>query len=49
MAVSSTTTVLLATGIILLLLAQPTHAFGAGNIASVSAVEGINCKPQQLA
>jgi hypothetical protein len=28
---------------ILLILARPAHAFGAGNIASVSKVEGVNC------
>ena len=29
---------------IVLLLARPTHAFGAGNIASVAKIEGLNCK-----
>lgn len=31
--------------ILLFLFAKPTHAFGAGNIASISKVEGQNCKP----
>lgn len=31
--------------ILLVLFARPTHAFGAGNIASISKVEGQNCKP----
>lgn len=30
---------------LLFLFAKPTHAFGAGNIASISKVEGQNCKP----
>jgi hypothetical protein len=29
---------------ILLILAHPAHAFGAGNIASISRIEGLNCK-----
>lgn len=29
---------------ILLLLARPAHAFGAGNIASVAKIEGLNCE-----
>jgi len=29
---------------IVLLLARPAHAFGAGNIASVAKIEGSNCK-----
>jgi hypothetical protein len=29
---------------IVLILARPAHAFGAGNIGSVSKVEGVNCK-----
>jgi hypothetical protein len=28
---------------VLLVLARPASAFGAGNIASVSKIEGINC------
>jgi hypothetical protein len=28
-----------------LILAVPAHAFGAGNIASLSSVEGLNCEP----
>jgi hypothetical protein len=43
MATSFSTTVLLSLGLFLL-LAGPAHAFGAGNIASLSAVEGLNCK-----
>lgn len=31
--------------ILLFLFARPTHAFGAGNIAGISKVEGQNCKP----
>jgi len=42
MAISSTT-LLLSIGVILL-LARPAHAFGAGNIASVSSIEGSNCE-----
>lgn len=30
--------------ILLVLFARPTHAFGAGNIASISKVEGQNCE-----
>lgn len=30
--------------ILLVLFARPTHAFGAGNIAGISKVEGQNCK-----
>lgn len=30
--------------ILLVLFARPAHAFGAGNIASISKVEGQNCK-----
>jgi len=30
---------------VFLLLASPAHAFGAGNIASISKIEGQNCKP----
>ncbi|KAF1982968.1 Het-C-domain-containing protein [Aulographum hederae CBS 113979] len=41
MALTKTTTLLLLLGC-LLLLAAPTHAFGAGNIASISKVEGKN-------
>jgi len=40
----STSTSLLLTVALLLVLARPTHAFGAGNIASVSKVEGLNCE-----
>ena len=29
---------------LLLILARPAHAFGAGNIASVAKIEGINCE-----
>ncbi len=29
---------------IFMILARPAHAFGAGNIASVSKVEGLNCR-----
>ena len=39
----SASTVVLTIGIVLL-LARPAHAFGAGNIGSVSKVEGVNCK-----
>jgi hypothetical protein len=38
---SFSTTVL--TFAIVLLLARPAHAFGAGNIASVAKIEGLNC------
>jgi hypothetical protein len=41
----SSTSIWLLTLAAFLYLARPAHAFGAGNIASVSAVEGINCKP----
>lgn len=36
--------------IVLAWLARPTHAFGAGNIASISKIEGQNCEsvPAQL-
>lgn len=34
--------------ILLVLFARPTHAFGAGNIAAISSVEGQNCKPATL-
>ncbi len=30
--------------IVLFLFAKPTLAFGAGNIAGISKVEGVNCK-----
>lgn len=30
--------------LVLFLWARPTHAFGAGNIASISKVEGQNCE-----
>jgi hypothetical protein len=42
MAISQTSTLLLTIGV-LLFLARPAHAFGAGNIGSTSAVEGVNC------
>jgi catabolite regulation protein CreA len=29
---------------VILLLANPAHAFGAGNIASVAKIEGLNCE-----
>lgn len=29
---------------VFLLLASPAHAFGAGNIASISKIEGQNCR-----
>jgi hypothetical protein len=29
--------------IVLICLARPAHAFGAGNIASISKIEGQNC------
>lgn len=38
----STSAVLL-TAAIILLLASPAHAFGAGNIASIAKIEGLNC------
>ncbi|KAI9743502.1 MAG: hypothetical protein M1818_002815 [Claussenomyces sp. TS43310] len=41
MAISASTTLLMTVGLILL-LANPAHAFGAGNIASLSTVEGTN-------
>lgn len=34
--------------ILLVLFARPTHAFGAGNIAGISKVEGQNCKTTSL-
>ena len=43
----STSTVVL-TVAVLLLLARPAHAFGAGNIASLAKIEGVNCKPSTL-
>lgn len=42
MAVSSSTFLLAV--LVVLVFARPAHAFGAGNIASVSAVEGVNCE-----
>ena len=33
---------------IVLLLARPAHAFGAGNIQAVSKIEGSNCKQNQI-
>jgi hypothetical protein len=33
---------------IVLLLARPAHAFGAGNIASVAKIEGLNCECLEL-
>ena len=39
----SATTVVL-TIVTLLLLARPAHAFGAGNIASIARIEGLNCE-----
>jgi hypothetical protein len=33
---------------IVLLLARPTHAFGAGNIASVAKIEGLNCNHSEV-
>jgi hypothetical protein len=36
--------VTLLTVAIILLFARPANAFGAGNIASISKVEGLNCK-----
>jgi hypothetical protein len=39
---SASTTIL--TIAIILYLARPAHAFGAGNIGSVSKVEGVNCE-----
>jgi len=41
---SISTTTVLVTFAVILLLAKPAHAFGAGNIAGVSKVEGVNCK-----
>lgn len=37
-------TTLFLTFTVVVLLASPAYAFGAGNIASVAKVEGVNCK-----
>ena len=42
MAWSSSQTLLLTTALAVLFFARPTHAFGAGNIASLSKIEGQN-------
>jgi hypothetical protein len=41
---SFTTSTVVFTFAIILLLANPAHAFGAGNIASVAKIEGLNCR-----
>jgi hypothetical protein len=43
-----TTSTAVLTLAILLLLARPAHAFGAGNIASVAKIEGLNCEYASL-
>lgn len=41
---SFSTSTLVLTFAIILVLASPAYAFGAGNIASVAKIEGVNCK-----